>query len=227
MSDSDTFRSRVISMSDHDRARAMRPLHQIETYWQALAEDCGGVPSRDRVDPRGIQDALEYAFLAQRIAPGMARVRVAGSHLADLMGMEIAGLPLTSFLMPDSRDALTARAEEVWAEGAVLHAELAASEGLGRGPLTGRLLLLPLTSEPGRIDRALGGFVTTGRIGRTPRRFEITAIEASPLRLPAPRPKEPLASVPTGFAEQGTAFIPRKPTTSPSRAHLRLVVSND
>ena len=56
------------------------------------------MPRRAEIDPRGIENALEYAFILERIAPGMARIRLAGIHLSDLMGMEVRGMPLTSFI---------------------------------------------------------------------------------------------------------------------------------
>ncbi len=227
--DPDTFHNRVISMTDRDRARRLRPLRQIEGYWQDLADRAGAVPSRDAIDPRGIQDALEHAFIAQRIAPGQARFRVAGSHLGELLGMEVSGLPLSALLVPAGRSELATCAEAVFAEGRALRADLLAVQGFGRGPLLAHLMLLPLTSDSGDRDRALGGLVTLGRIGRAPRRFEVVSLRTTATKIAAP-PAIEVARGPAaaGFAEARAAFATPGPrTTRHNPGHLRLVVSND
>ena len=79
---------------------------QVRAYWKALHGQRGEVPYRSEIDPRGIETALEYAFVLERIAPGVGRIRLAGMHLADLMGSEVGGMPLSVFMMPEARGAL-------------------------------------------------------------------------------------------------------------------------
>ncbi|MEM1421046.1 MAG: PAS domain-containing protein, partial [Pseudomonadota bacterium] len=55
-------------------------LSLVEAYWEGLRAG-RLVPRRADVDPRGIDQALEYSFILERIAPGMARFRLAGMHL--------------------------------------------------------------------------------------------------------------------------------------------------
>ncbi|SFD98992.1 PAS domain-containing protein [Roseivivax sediminis] len=235
MFDRSKFPSRVVSMTDHERARRLRPLRLIETYWQELADETGDVPHRDSVDPRGIQDALEFAFLAERIAPRIARLRVAGAHLSDLMGMEVAGLPLSAFIMPDSRGAIGTGIERMFSGEGALHAEFRATQGLGRPDLRAHLLILPLRSEAGAVDRALGALVTIGQIGRVPRRFDLSDLHLAPLAIsaaPANAPAPDEAGMP-GFAEPRIPFeaaqhVRRAEDADKTRKpYLRLVVSND
>ncbi|SLN26958.1 PAS domain protein [Roseivivax jejudonensis] len=230
MSDHSKFPSRVVPMTEHERARRLRPLTLIESYWHALASEAGGIPFRNDVDPRGIQDALEYAFLAERAAPRVARLRVAGAHLSDLMGMEVAGLPLSAFLMPDSRDPLGDGICRAFAQNAALCADLQAATSLGRPDLSAHLLLMPLRSESGEIDRALGGLVSVGRIGRVPRRFNLVDLTVRAVEVPSGTATDPMSS---GFAEDRAPYRP-SPVNAEARdrtparpAHLRLVVSND
>ncbi len=75
----------VITMSGYQQETRFRALSQVEAYWEGLRQG-RDVPMRSDIDPRGIEDALEYAFILERIAPGLARLRVAGSHLSDVMG---------------------------------------------------------------------------------------------------------------------------------------------
>ena len=60
-------------------------LAQVRAYWQGLRQGTA-LPTRDKIDPRGIAEALESTFLLERIAPGVARFRIAGLHLHDLIG---------------------------------------------------------------------------------------------------------------------------------------------
>ncbi|MEM9248270.1 MAG: PAS domain-containing protein [Pseudomonadota bacterium] len=148
-------------------------LTQLERYWQDL-RGSRLVPARSEVDPRHIEDVLDCAFIVERIAPGMARFRVAGMHLSDLMGMEVRGMPLSAFFTPDARRTLSDGLEHAFDDPAVVRLSLQAETSIGRPEMEGRLLLLPLKSDFGDVSRALGCMVTRGATGRTPRRFEIT-----------------------------------------------------
>ena len=61
---------------------ARQVMAQMRAYWEGLRAD-RLVPQRAEVDPRGIERALEYAFILDRIAPGIGRFRLAGMHLTD------------------------------------------------------------------------------------------------------------------------------------------------
>lgn len=225
----------VVSMMTRGNDRRTAPLREVEAYWHAL---CGAdsIPLRSQIDPRGIEGALENAFLAERIAPGLAKLRVAGSHLSDLMGMEVAGMPLSAFFTPADRDRLFEAVTKLFAEPAILRLHLAGESGFGKPAMQGQLLLLPLRSDMGDITRALGCLVTQGMRGRTPRRFGISGIEVSPaLRqidglptigtYPAPERTQAsrhMAETPKPF-DHGT----QRPSGKAKVPHLRVVVSND
>ncbi|MBR9765031.1 MAG: PAS domain-containing protein [Rhodobacteraceae bacterium] len=176
-------------------------VQEVEAYWEAIR---GGrlVPRRSDIDPRGIERALEYAFILERVAPGIARMRIAGSHLSDLMGMEVRGMPLSAFMTPQGRNQLGEVLEEVFDSPAKATLELIAERGIGKPEIEARLLLLPMKSDLGDITRVLGCLATTGEIGRAPRRFEITGSRVTPL-LGDFMKNEP--------AEEETAPKPRRP----------------
>lgn len=193
-------------------------LAQLESYWLGLRSG-RVVPNRSDVDPRGIDRVLEYSFILERIAPGMARFRLAGMHLNDLMGMEVRGMPITSFFVPDARRRISDALEHVFEEPAIARFNLTAERGVGKPENEAALLILPLKSDLGDISRALGCLVCDGEIGRTPRRFNITDMSidaliagvepaASPSRNPLTQPA-PTADILTraaGFAESGRRF---------------------
>ena len=87
----------VVSLNNYRQASFYNPIAEVEAYWEAL-RGSRLMPTRAEIDPRGIEQALEYAFIVERIAPGIARLRIAGSHLNELMGMEVRGMPLTAFI---------------------------------------------------------------------------------------------------------------------------------
>lgn len=210
-------------MMSRGREREKAALHLIESYWQSLRTLDTPIPARANVDPRGIENALEFAFLIHHIAPGIGRLRVAGAHLNDLSGMEVAGLPLSAMFVPGARDDLGAALSKVFSRPCLLRAELRSRGGFGRPDLRGDLLLLPLVSETGRVDRALGGLVSHGQIGRAPRRFDLVTLDTLPLPV-QPAMREPALPARTRrFAEDPAPYLPQ----GAHKPHLRLVVSND
>ena len=85
-------------------------LHHVRAYWDGL-RGTDLVPRRTLIEPHGLHDALAHVFLIERIAPGLARFRLAGTHMTNLMGMEVRGMPLSAILAPASRDGARALVE--------------------------------------------------------------------------------------------------------------------
>lgn len=224
----------VISMTQQVTENQFAPLAQVEAYWEAL-RGSRLMPTRTEIDPRGIERALENSFIVERIAPGIARIRIAGSHLSDLMGMEVRGMPLTAFISPSSRRQVSDTLEEVFEKPATCTLNLQSAKSTGMPALDARLLLLPLKSDLGDVSRILGALVAVGDIGRSPRRFEVTGTALRPIlseeETVAPLPVEPARHEPQrlvetpGFAEAKTPFetvVPRR-----EAPYLRLVKSDD
>lgn len=212
--------SSLVSLEEHRLARRHPALVQVEGYWEALK---GGrlVPDRAEIDPRGLAGALEHAFIVERIAPGLARFRVAGMHLSDLMGLEVRGMPISATFTPDARADLSRALEAAFTEPARIRMILRGEDGIGRPALPGEMILLPLRADAGEVSRALGCVVMEGRIGRQPRRLSITGVEHKTL---------------TGYADGGAMGKPRPaPEVAPAprapdrekASFLRLVHSID
>lgn len=199
-------------------------LAQLRAYWHALCDAPGVPPLRSRIDPRGIADALDQTFLAERIAPGIARFRLAGMHLADLLGMDARGMVLSTLFEQGSRAELATTLETVFVRPAMVEIAMEAERGLGRPALEARMLLLPMRSDDGKVSLALGCLATNGSIGRSPRRFATARRTITPLTLSPVLPE-----IEHGMAEAPAPFVPAPLPPSPprmrSRAHLRLVKS--
>ncbi|MDZ4134244.1 MAG: PAS domain-containing protein [Paracoccaceae bacterium] len=210
---------------------ARKKTAELRAYWEALRQ--GGLPPlRTEIDPRGIEGVLAEAFLIERIAPGVARFRIAGMHLADMMGMDVRGMPISACFDPDARAVLAAALEQVFNGPALLEMALSAERGLGRPALSARLLVLPLRRATGETDLALGCIASFGTIGRTPRRFAAESRVITPLTLPPVAQSCAQTPQPApGFAENVAAFCtPSRavpPRAAPGRTHLRLISTND
>jgi hypothetical protein len=230
----------VITMTQNVIERGFTPLAQVEAYWEAL-RGARIMPYRSEIDPRGIEQALEYSFIVERIAPGIARLRIAGSHLTDLMGMEVRGMPLTAFIAPGSRRQVSDTLEEIFETPATCTINLHSEKGPGMPPLTARMVLMPLKSDLGDVSRLLGALVSVGEMGRSPRRFEVTGCALRPILTrdgAAPiAPRKPAAAqVPTlskprqpvrnpGFSDPAQAFEASTPRRD--APYLRLVKSDE
>jgi len=221
---------------------------QMRAYWEGLRKG-REVPARADIDPRGLETSLEYAFILERVAPGMGRFRLAGMHLNDLMGMEVRGMPLTALFTPEGRKRVADATEAVFSGPAVAELVLSAEAGIGKPPMTARMLLLPMKSDMGDVTRILGCLIAEGQgIGRTPRRFLVEAAHVEPVApcasaaAPLPKPVRPDAfglgaRLSTFGASQPPAMQPLRPAPAPRapeaatpeerRAMFRVVVNND
>ena len=179
-------------------------IREVRAYWDALRDD-QDLPRREQINPHGMAGALHQVFMAERIAPGLARFRLAGMEINDLMGMEVRGMPLSALFDPAARARLAEVLENVMTSHRIVELDLEADRGIGRPALCARLVLLPLQGTAGEADLVLGCLACDGQIGRAPRRFVIArALESS---IDAPALKPVLLAVPELATK--TTFAPR------------------
>ena len=223
--DVDQNRGNVVPLAGVRGDMRFPAIAQVRAYWEALRAG-RLVPLRSEIDPRGIERALEFTFVLERVAPTVARFRLAGMHLNSLMGMEVRGMPLSALFTPTARASLAPALDEVFLGPRIAEFELIGEGGWGRPAIDAKLQILPLQSDLGDVTRALGCLVSEGRIGRAPRRFDIISCRMTDVvagrqsALPAiSRP----APVP-GLAEPPAPF---EGAPKQGRGHLRLIHSAD
>ncbi len=194
----------IVSLSARRRLMAHPALVQIEAYWDALRAG-RQMPSRAEIDPRGLEGTLPHCFVLERIAPGMARFRVAGRMLATALGIEMQGMPISIAFDGPSRDVLEDALERVFATPQILRLTVSARLGIGRGRIEGQMLFLPLRDDLGGVTRILGALaVTDGDVAARshPRRLTIDAAhprdipEGGPMRASPVLPQRAAAPVP-------------------------------
>ncbi len=235
MDNSSKTQHNVVTMSEHLPHNSYAPLALVEAYWDALRAG-REMPKRAEIDPRGIESALEFAFILERVAPGVARMRIAGTHLHDIMGMEARGMPLTAFFEHDFRLRVAGLLEEVFQTPGTADIVMQSSGSLGQPALEARMVLLPLKSDLGDVSRILGCIVSQGELGAVPRRFDLVSAQLRLLGKDYAAPAKPKGAR-EEFAEAIAPFAP-KPVTKPAKeersakpgnrpAYLRLVKNDD
>ena len=212
----------IIGLSAHRFGMTNPIVTDVVRYWETLRQG-RLLPERADVQPTAIMGALSHAFMLERTHPGAVRLRLAGAHLAEVMGMEVRGMPLRAFFALADRPNLMRQIETMFSAPQALSLEVTAETGgAGQPPMAGQMTILPLTDRYGAITRALGVFVTQGRIGLTPRRFQITQTLAAPIvqgrSLSAGRPIAPAQ----GLAEPAAPFqAPARTTGTPVLTVIR------
>lgn len=199
---------------DPTAAAKFAGIQQVRAYWEALRLN-GDVPRRDRIDPRGLAGVLESVFLIERIGPGLAKFRLAGLYLHDLMGMDVRGMPISTLFSSDSRLKLSEALEVVFTAPASLDLWLESPRDIARPMIKARMILLPLLGSQGASNLALGCLALEGQIGHAPRRFEISTLVTEPLRRAYPA---------NSIESDHLPPLPRPPRGQP---YLRLVSSRD
>lgn len=220
---SDPYKVRAKDVSQAQDVIMTNPtaLKELESYWASLPR-INGIPSRQNVDPVAMGSLLEDSFILERVAPGVARIRVAGRNITKLTGVEPRGLPLTSLMLPEARADIADHLETAFATPSVVEIPLVGPRAMGQPKLQGKILLLPLRDNHGRVSRILGVLVMSGRRGLGSRRFAIcseTAVRTDAIL--------GLHSIDGGMAQKPvpTFRVPDHEKAEDKPA-LRLVISN-
>ena len=149
-------------------------LQGVESYWRGLFSG-DRLPERTAIDPGKLGAAIEDSMILEKVAPGIARIRVAGQNLHTLFGTEPRGVPLSFVMRPAARAELAHAVEACFNKPALVELPIEAARAPREPQLGGRLLLLPLLDGFGRTTRALTVLALSGQMGKGHRRFDIPA----------------------------------------------------
>jgi len=189
-------------------------LSSLKTYWERLR--AGRIaPYRAEIDPRQFEPALENMFIVEKLAPDNLRIRLAGTKICEMMGMEVRGMQ-PGFLIDDpDRTRFDRLLNVVMTEPAVVELQLAARNRAGL--YRASMLLMPLRSDFGDINRVIGCTSGDGDLFAPPLAFAIEEVTVTPVEPGAG--VEPRQAVP-GFAEPAAEFA------GPAAPKLRTIDGN-
>ena len=189
-------------------------LSSLRTYWDRLR--AGRVaPYRAEIDPRQFEQALENMFIVEKLAPDNMRIRLAGMKICEMMGMEVRGMQPSCLIDAADRARFDRLLNVVMTEPAVVELGLSAPNRAGTYHAT--MLMMPLRSDFGDINRVIGCTSGSGELFAAPLAFHIEDVGVTPVEPgPAAAPAMPLGTdgprgpMP-GFAEPvpGFAGAPR------------------
>ena len=192
-------------------------ISSLEQEWREM---CGNElrPSHAGLDPLKMEDTLPFAFVLKRTGPGASRLRVAGQKIHDLFFEDLAGRNFASLFGPASAETAAELMEAAFTLPAITSFSVVAKRSLGRRPVRGQIILLPMRDQQGEVSRILGAVVTDGTACPHPLRFEID--HTQPIRC-----DEQTGSYPDRRARSRSA-LPEVDANVPKHGHLRLVVNN-
>jgi len=220
-----TGQDKVISMDSFRSGCSLSPIRQAEAYWTALRRR-DDIPNRSQIDPRGLENILSQTFVLERIAPGIARFRLAGQKLNEMAGMEVRGMPLTAFFTPAARKQVSASLEHMFDTPSIVELTLSTVATRNNPAQEARMLMLPLRSDLGDVSRALGVFVSEGNATKTSQRFDVVATELRAVTAVRPVQKKQEYKSPAkttnelnaGFAETQAKFGDERSVMDEARA---------
>ncbi|WP_184149946.1 PAS domain-containing protein [Amaricoccus macauensis] len=190
-------------------------LSSLRTYWDRLR--AGRIaPYRAEIDPRQFEQALENMFIVEKLAPDNLRIRLAGMKICEMMGMEVRGMQPSCLIDEPDRTRFGRLVNLVMSEPAVVELSLSAQNRAGT--YRASMLMMPLRSDFGDINRVIGCTSGGGEIFAAPLAFQIDEVAVSPVE-PGPAPTPTAAQLPDieakalmpGFAEPASSFASAAP----------------
>lgn len=181
-------------------------IRALFAYWDALRAD-RTVPFRSEVDPRAMRCDPRNLFILEDLGRDNIRFRLAGTALVEAFGMELRGMSARSMMQGKARESFGALISETLAEPGVGYARLRRQGGARD---VWEVLLLPLRSDFGQIDRLIGCLHPVSGVapmaGTEPLSFAIEEMSIRPIE--GTTPPRAGRTGDAGFAEDAAAFTP-------------------
>lgn len=175
-------------------------LSSLKTYWDRLR--AGRIaPYRAEIDPRQFESALENMFIIEKLGPDNMRIRLAGMKICEMMGMEVRGMQPAFLIDETDRVRFDRLLHVVMSEPAVVELKLAAPNRAGVYRAT--MLLMPLRSDFGDINRVIGCTSGDGDLFAPPLGFTIDDVAVTPVE---PSQGTEAKQAMPGFAEAQAEF---------------------
>jgi hypothetical protein len=184
---------------------------EIYAYWDELRGH-RDVPARSQIEPAHIRNILADLFILEKTPRGDIRFRLAGTRICALFARELRGSTFDALWLAEQTGRLSRVAADVMRQKTpvVLSAEALAGTA---DRLPTEIILLPLRSPDGNVDRIIGALVPLARphwLEATPVNYldldgiRVLDIEKTNLFLqnrpekPLPASRQPVGRLPVG-----------------------------
>jgi len=189
---------------------------EIYAYWDELRGH-RDVPARGQIEPADIRHILPDLFILEKTPRGEIRFRLAGTRICALFARELRGSRFDALWLGEQTARLERIAGDVMAQKAPVVLTAAAIAGTA-DRLPTELVLLPLKSPDGSVDRIIGALVPLSRphwLGATPVNFlDLGGIRVLDIEKTSPflqnRPEISLPANPRPVADIGIAGAIRR-----------------
>lgn len=189
---------------------------EVYAYWDELRGH-RDVPARGQIEPADIRHILPDLFILEKTPRGEIRFRLAGTRICALFARELRGTRFDALWLGEQTTRLERIASDVMARKAPVVLTAAAIAGTA-DDLPTELVLLPLKSPDGSVDRIIGALVPLSRphwLGATPVNFlDLGGIRVLDVEKTSPflqnRPEIPLPANPRSVADNGLAGAIRR-----------------
>ncbi|WP_426126090.1 PAS domain-containing protein [Pararhizobium sp. PWRC1-1] len=134
---------------------------EIYAYWDELRGH-RDVPARSQIEPGHIRNILPDLFILEKTPRGDIRFRLAGTRICALFARELRGSTFDALWLAEQTSRLARIADDVMAQKTPV--VLSASSLAGTADrLPTEIILLPLRSPDGVVDRIIGALVPLSR----------------------------------------------------------------
>ncbi len=172
-------------------------LKTLRTHWDDIC-DGSNAPYRSDVTPGLIPEVLDTLFILEQLSPSDMRVRIAGLKICEMMGMEVRGQSPMTFFQDSARRRFDSVLNEVLTQPKIAYLGLDTKDRMGN-PGQVEMILLPLRSDFGDVNRIIGCVTVPDNGFTAPLRYHITSVNmVNPFR-------HTLSKV-AGFAEPEANF---------------------
>ncbi|WP_455271874.1 PAS domain-containing protein [Rhizobium herbae] len=189
---------------------------EIYAYWDQLRGH-REVPTRSQIEPAHIRNILADLFILEKTPRGDIRFRLAGTRICALFARELRGSTFDALWLAEQTGRLARIADDVMTQKAPVI--LSASSLAGTADrLPTEIILLPLRSPDGVVDRIIGALAPLSRphwLEATPVNYldlgdmRVLDVEKTNLFLQN-RPEKPLPATAPHLADHGIAGAIRR-----------------
>lgn len=131
-----------------------KTISAVYSYYEQLRAG-RAAPLRSEINPAELKAALPDVFMLEQLKDASFSFRLAGTRTCLVFGREARNTDFAAIWEPNSARRMVLAAQSVLATGQILRVDLVA-RGVDEPEFGLEMLLMPLSSKPGVVDRIFG-----------------------------------------------------------------------